>query len=82
MRTAGAPMPTGASSFTSAETGAWWPRERRWSPYTSNSAERACMCASLPHASPRAVPIGDNGDTRSGERGPSGLAAPTATTRK
>ena len=72
VRTAGAAMPTGASSRTRAATGAWLPRERRWSPYTSNSADRACMAPSLPARSGQARrrggpcrtdrgPIGDNG---------------------
>ena len=65
-------MPTGASSRTRAATGAWSPRVRRWSPYTSKSAERACMrrvCQSAPRralAAGTAVvrvtgAIGDNG---------------------
>jgi hypothetical protein len=43
VRTAGAAMPTGASNRTSVATGATPPRVRRWSPYRSNRAERACM---------------------------------------
>ena len=56
-----------------AETGAWSPRERRWSPYTSNRADRARMrslCqfhgarrAGVPREGSRTPhpPIGDNG---------------------
>src|SRR5690606_31366647 len=41
VRTAGAAMPSGASSRTSAATEARPPRERKWSPKRSNSAARA-----------------------------------------
>jgi len=53
VRTAGAAIPTGSRSRIREETGAWSPRDRRWSPYTSNRAERAFTGhsprGSLPH---------------------------------
>ena len=62
MRTAGAPIPTGASSRTSEAIGAWLPRVRRWSPYTSNSAERACMESSLPQRCDNPATVGAGAD--------------------
>ena len=65
-------MPTGSSSRTRAATGAWLPRERRWSPYTSNRAERACMAVTVPVApsglgARRVAAIGDNGPRIGGQ---------------
>ena len=62
VRTAGAAIPTGSSSRTSAATGAWSPRVRRWSPYTSNRAERARMRRESASRVPSARRHGADGD--------------------
>src|SRR3989440_12463868 len=62
VRTAGAAMPSGASKRTSAATGARPPRGRRWSPYRSKRAERACMPWCTPSSPPGTGTAGTGGN--------------------